>query len=57
MNYSPHKRNYRDYIEAEVEKTMQNLDLQNKKNDGWFIKFLKFILKKLKLCMSFLKWK
>jgi len=54
MNYSPHKRNYRDYIESEVEKTMTNLDLQYKPKDGWLKTFFKKIIK---LCKSFLMLK
>ncbi len=57
MKYSPHNKTYRDYIENEVEKVMRNLDLQNKSKESWIKKIFKSVYNKIKLCMSYLKWK
>jgi cysteine sulfinate desulfinase/cysteine desulfurase-like protein len=55
MKYSE-QRNYRDAIVAEVEKTINNLDINNKKESS-LKKILNIIFKKIKLYMSYLKLK
>jgi cysteine sulfinate desulfinase/cysteine desulfurase-like protein len=55
MKYSQ-QRNYRDAIVEEVEKTINNLDINNKK-ESFFIKKLNIIFKKIKLYMSYPKLK
>lgn len=56
MRYS-HNRNYRDSMMEEVNKLMKKIDSKPPKCNNWFIKLLKKIFNKIKLCMSYLKLK
>jgi len=55
MKYSQ-QRNYRDTLIEEVEKTINQLDIDNNK-EFFFKKILSLIYKKIKLYMSYLKLK